>query len=171
MRSCFKSKPRNSALDSGAGAERGASVIAGPFDISVSGCYFPNILNLKLFRLEVALSQLRRAYRPLFLCFYLASTIAIAQARTSVLVEEVKRDASASAARGHQITGDDKQLSDGFPHYREAKKQGFILKFRPTPIAGFDPPAAQRRIIAAPDRGTSDLVFSLTLSRSPPVLS
>ena len=113
--------------------------------------------------------MLRRASRLLFLGFYVASTIAIAEVRTSSLVDQLMHDAGSGG--GKEFNQDSRQISDGYPRHREAKKVSFAFELRSLAAAAFDLRITAREFAPAPTRVISSLVVSATPSRSPPSLS
>jgi hypothetical protein len=105
----------------------------------------------------------------LFLAFYIASTIAVAELRTSLSADEVMRVGGLEA--GRQVHEDSRQVSEGYPRYREAKKMSFTFEFRQGAAVLLDPPVTAEEFISAPIHFLLSFVIAATPSRSPPFSS
>lgn len=86
---------------------------------------------------------MKAALRLLFLLFYVASSYAITQERTALIVEKFQR--SSSRDDGTQVKKGCKSLFDGFPKYRQAKpKASFDLYFHHTEAVHLLPHVSDR---------------------------
>lgn len=110
---------------------------------------------------------MRQAMQILFLVFYVASTYAIGQERTNLIVSELQH----SRCREDQTQFKDgcKQLEQGFPTYRHAKPRTIGFQNFPGSRPFLCPPGVvERRFHVQPDSLKPIRIAYSILSRAPP---
>src|SRR2546426_12024310 len=112
---------------------------------------------------------MRRLLLVLFLIFYAASSAVVTAKRTAVLVTEWEH--ASGLANDVQVKDGCKQIRDGYPNYREAKKASLDFEFRPAVAASLLPAVTSHQFASFQVHIRSYFTVRVSPTRAPPQFS